>query len=69
MTDEYTTIRIRNDVLAKIDKIRAENAATPIPSKTSRSDVIEAAIDAFEKAVFGTPPAPEPAPKKRGKKS
>jgi hypothetical protein len=49
-TDEYTTVRIRKDVLEKIDAVReALSASAPIPSKTSRSDVIVAAIGALER--------------------
>lgn len=77
MPDEYTTIRIRKDVLEKIDAICERSKTAPIPAKTSRTDVIAAAVEALELLRTSEPqwngnparrpPAPEAAEPKRRK--
>lgn len=48
---EWKTIRIRLKSVAKIDELRAANSASRVPSKTSRADMVDAMIAAYEESL------------------
>ena len=67
--EDWTTIRIRRRVVAKgslLEQIQLANT-TLIPSKTSRGDVIEAALAVYARSL-GIGVEPEPVPRKKGKR-